>query len=240
MFIIQLIIIQVIIFAGLVFFLRKVMITSSYSQTQRLQQLNQENRKQAQELERQVSDAKIEYRQKIKDAEEEVKKIKARAVEEVEKLKEGMLKEAKEEKDFIIQQAINEKEKMREEIADEMIKNAGDHSCQMIQKILSSKSQQLLHHGLIDEILEELQGVSKETFPQEGKVSIKMAQTISEDQKRMIQSILDSKMNTSVEIGEVIDGSMIGGMVLTIGSLVIDGSLKAKLKSRDTSHFLLF
>ena len=48
--IIQLIIIQIITFAGLVFILRKIMITSSYGETQRLQELNKENTAKAQEL----------------------------------------------------------------------------------------------------------------------------------------------------------------------------------------------
>ncbi len=230
MFIIQLILIQIITFATLVFFLRKIMITSSFSETQRLQHLNQENKKKAQELAKKVDDAQIDYRKKIQEAEEQVKQLRAKAAGEAQEVKEKVLEEAKKEKEFIIRQAVNEKDKMREEIADEMRKSAGEHAREMMRKVLSSKNQQLLHHGLIEEILIELEGVDKEVFLQgEVNISIKTARAMSEEHKKKLSSILSSKMDGDITIGEIIDETMIGGMVIKIGSLVIDGSLKGKL-----------
>ena len=65
MLIIQMIIIQVITFAALVFVLRKIMYSASFGETKRLQQLNQENAKKAQELVNKIEEAEKQYQEKL-------------------------------------------------------------------------------------------------------------------------------------------------------------------------------
>ena len=209
------------------------MISSSHQETKRLQELNQINKKKAQELAQKIDDAQIDYQKKIREAEEKVSVLKAKAVEDAEKIKAKILTEAKQEKEFIIQQAINEKDKVREEISEEIRKASGKELCEILQRVLSAESQKLFHEGLVAEVLAELKNVGKETFPKEEKVFVTVAETMSEESKEQLQIILKDKMDGELMIKEVIDKAILGGMIIQMGSLVIDGSLIAKLKENN-------
>jgi len=76
---------------------------------------------------------------------------------------------------------------------------------------------------LISKIIEKIEEIDKE---KRGVVEVKIAST-----KKLEQETIEKlrKLIKNAEIEEEIDPSLIGGLKIQIGDLLIDGSIKAKL-----------
>ena len=231
MFIIQLILIQVFTFGALVFVLRKIMYSASYLETRRLQQLNNENTLKAQELAVKIEEAQSQYQQKLADAEAESRRLKSSAKEEIDKLKQQVLDKARQESERIIAQALNSKEKIKEEIEANMQEKCVAQSLSLIREVLGSKSQSLMHEGFVDEIIKEIEeiDVTKLQIPAD-KGELIIASAISETKKSKIASILSDKAGRAITLEATVNNEIIAGIIIKLGSFVIDASLAGKLK----------
>jgi len=210
------------------------MVSSSYSETKRLQELNVENTKKAEELEEKIEQAEKQYRDKIVKAEDEVKRLKEKAREEMDRLKEGMLAKAKEERQRLIDQALNVKERLRDEIEGELVEKSLELSRRIITDVLSAQSQQLLFEGFIDEVLGDLRNMDKEALegidPETEVVQVRTSHEMSDARRQRFAQVLSSKIGGDIPVRQEIDKEIIVGVIIQIGSLVIDGSLIAKFK----------
>lgn len=76
---------------------------------------------------------------------------------------------------------------------------------------------------LLSKIIEKIEEIDKE---KRGVVEVKITST-----KKLEQEIIEKlrKLIKNAEIKEEIDSSLIGGLKIQIGDLLIDGSIKAKL-----------
>lgn len=231
MFIIQLIIIQIITFAALVFALRKIMYSASYMETKRLEQLNAENVKKVQELTMKINEADKQCQEKIGSAEAEAKRLKIQSQEEIERLKEEILNKARQDAEHITASALNNKERIKEELEAKMLENAIDFSCTMLTVTLSSKNQKLLHEGLLSDVMQELDKIE----PKKIQISVTKGELITpyeieESKKEKLSQIISEKTNNKIHLEEKIIPEGIAGITIKLGSLIIDGSLRGKLK----------
>lgn len=233
MAILPFIIVQVIAFGMVVFVLRKMMMASSLNEVQRLQKLNLENTKKAQELEEKIETAETQYREKIHKAEDEIRKMKDKAREEADQIKEQTIAKAKEERERIISQALNTKEKLREEIEGDLLEKSLEFSRRIIVDVLGSESHKLVYEGFMDEVLTDLEKTGNEAFQDISVRSAPLVRTshpMSPPQKERLEHILSSKMGRAVSVKEQIDKEVILGIVIQVGSFVIDGSLVSKFR----------
>ena len=231
MFIIQLIIIQVITFVALVFVLRKIMYSASFTETKRLQQLNRENAKRAQELSAKMEEAEKQCRDKLEAAEREANRLKAQANEENEKLKQEALSKARQEGERIVKQALNTKEKIREELDAQLQQKCADQSLVLIEKVLNSKSVLSLHNALVKDALEEIGKIDASKLAvNTDKGELIAANEITKADKEALVMSISKKTGRNISLEELTDKSLIAGITIRLGSLVIDGSLSGKLK----------
>lgn len=241
MLLIQLIIIQFVTFLALVFILRKIMISSSFSETKRLQALNEQNVRRAQELEEKIEAAENEYKEKIKKAEDEIRALKAKAKEETIRLKEEMIAKGREERGRLITQAVNAKEKMREDIEAQLEGRTVELAKSIFQRILSAKNQRLVHEGFLEEVFEELKNLKEDMLqshmtaslqnPAEGvQCSVTTAHPLNSADKMKLEEILSLKAGREIAVEEKMDAGIMAGLVIKFGNLIIDGSLAARFK----------
>ena len=231
MFIIQLIIIQVITFVALVFVLRKIMYSASFTETKRLQQLNQENAKRAQELSAKMEEAEKQCRDKLEAAEKEANRLKAEAQEESEKLKLEALSKARQEGERIVKQALNTKEKIKEELEVQLEQKCVDQSLVLIEKVLSSKNMLFLHTALFKDVLEEIDKIDASRLAvNTDKGELITANEITKADKEALVLNISKKTGRTILLEEVTDKSLIAGITIKLGSLIIDASLSGKLK----------
>jgi len=227
----QIVLIHFMTFIAVVFVLRKIMYSASFSETKRLQQLNQENAKKAQELANKIEEAERQYKDKLTHAEDEIRKLKLEAKEEAERLKEEAMNKAKQESERIVNQALNTKEKLKEEIETQMRGKTIERSLDLIQDVLSSKNQSMVHEGFIDEVIEEIEKIEQGKLKvQTHKGEIITPYEIERGKRERIKAILSKKTGKKLSLEEKIDKGIIAGITIKLGSLIIDGSLKGKLR----------
>ena len=222
-------------FFGLVLVLRKVLISSSYAETKRLQQLNEENSRKAQELAGKLADAENEYREKMVQTDEEIRVLKAKAKKEIEELKEAIIAKGKAEGDRIVTQALNARDEIRAEIEEQMHERSVELARKIIAKVLQAEEQRLVHDGLLETVTQELQGIDRDQLRSAGpggesqvKVQIRTPRALTDQQKEKLEKALSLKLEKKLSLEEVIDEKIMAGIVMTFGSFVIDGSLSGR------------
>ncbi len=231
MFIIKLVIIQAVAFIGLVLVLRKIMYSASFEETKRLQQLSLENSKRAQELAAKIEGAEKQYQEKLEMAEMEIKRLKVEAKAENEKLKEETLIRARQEAERIVKQALNTKEKVREELEAGLQQKSVDQSVALIQEVLGSKNMILLHDGFVKSALEEIAKVDAANLNvTTDKGELIIAGRISEEDKQKLTALVREKAGKDISLEESLNKSLLAGIVIKLGSLVLDGSLSGKIR----------
>jgi F-type H+-transporting ATPase subunit b len=233
----QIIIVQVIAFTGLVLVLRKILISSSYKEINRLQQLNEENAEKSKELARKILDAENDHRERIAQAEKEARELKVKARREIEELKEALVAKGKAEGDSIVAQALNSKKEIRAEIEEEMHGKSVDLSRRICQKVLGSDELKLVFDGLLKNVLEELENIDKDRLKAidlgEGsplRIQVKASHAMNAQQKDKLETILSSKLDARISVQEVIDRDILSGIIIVLGSVVIDGSLSERFR----------
>jgi F-type H+-transporting ATPase subunit b len=231
MLIMQLIVIQVVTFIALVFVMRKIMYSASMNETRRLQVLNEENSKKAQELALKIEDAQRQYRDKIALAENEIAKLKAQAKEDAVHLKEDILSKARQEAERIVAQALSSRQEIRLEIEAEMKEAGIEQSLGIIMAVLSSDNLRHLHETCLKEAIIEIEKIDGSNFrvtTSEGELVTPYE--IDRETKEKIAGLLSGKADKKIVLREKIDRQIVAGITVKLGSMIIDGSLGGKLK----------
>jgi len=231
MLIVQLIIIQVVTFVVLVFVLRKLLFAEANTEVKRLQNLNEENEKKAEELKKKAEARELEYKERLKKDEENARRIKEDAEKEIEKQHSQAVERAKIEAEKIISQARNSKEKMREEVKNELEEKAVSFACELVKGVFDEKIYKNAHSELIDNIIHGLENID------ESKISDKVKSAelttpfpISAEETQRIKNIITKKASRQIDLKEKMDKGLIAGVIIKIGDLIIDGSLSNKLE----------
>lgn len=245
MLLIVFIVINLVTFLAMVLVFRKVMISSSYDETKRLQQQNLENSRKAVELEQKIEEAEKHYKEKLVRAEDEIRKLKERAIKEAEILKEQIVTKAKEERDRLIEQAINAREKLREDIESGLVEKSLELSRRIVTEIFNSEHQKLVYDVFLKEVFEAmekmdlgtLKGVIPGTVPVPAHSSagitqcrVQSSHALDPHQREKLIKILSERVGEKVSMEEVTDKGLIAGIIVQIGSFRIDGSLAAKFR----------
>ena len=227
----QLIIIQVITFAIIIVFLRMLFSRHLSFALRRLQQLHQENLEKEVALNKELERAKEDRRLEIDKGREEAKKIKEFAQIDAEKIRQEAILKSRQESSRIIDEANIEKERLKAEAIGQIEESAISLAREIMVEIFSKQLIEAMHLKLVDELIEELRKIDKKEF----KVKIERIQVVTshpllDKQKSTIQDILYDKTAYQAEFEEKIDEAIISGLVIDLGSLVLDGSLSNKLR----------
>ena len=227
----QLILIQVITFAILVFLLRQFLYKQNSQALERLQQLYQENLKREEDLKNGQETADQQLKEKIAQHNEEIGKLKAAGEVDIQKMHEEVLAKAKEEAKKIVDTAEAKREQIKASLVSEMEEKALVLAFDIIGHIFTAQVAQGIHHQLINEFIEEIE----KSDGQRMQINVETAEIaapypLTQVQEENLKNILSSKMGRSVNIKGTIDQEIVAGMVVRLENLVLDGSLRNKLK----------
>lgn len=232
MLVMQLFIIQLIIFIGLVIFLRNVLTKNVTRATSHLEKLTQDNLKKQEEINRALEKTKRDYNETIARAQQEANAIKEKATKEIEQLKEKTMEEARLESEEIIQKAERTKGLLIKEFEQKIEARAVERACELIQQVIPQNLQKQTHRHRVKELcqnrLEELE--RKYLVGEIKEVQIKSAFSLAPEERQTIKEILQKKIGTEFNLIEEVDPSLIAGLIINVGSLVIDGSIRFKIK----------
>ena len=227
----QLIVIQVITFAILVFLLRQFLYKQNSQALARLQQLYQENLKREGDLKNAQEAADKELKAKIAQHNEEIGKLKAAGEVDVQKMHEEVLAKAKGEADKIVAEAEGKRERIKASLVSEMEEKALVLAFDIIGHIFTDQVAQGIHHQLTNEFIEEI----KKSDGERMQLNVETAEIaapypLTQVQEENLKNILSAKMGRPVSIKGTIDQEIVAGMVVKLENLVLDGSLRNKLK----------
>ena len=228
------IIFQIVVFAGLIFMLRKIMTQNVISATQHIDELNQDYTKKDEDINRRWEEVKQKAEEIIRQAQEEGEKTKAELIKGAEVEKERILKETRVKSEEMVQQADKSCQAMLSEIEARIAKEAMNKATGLIHDVLPDKFKQSVHNewvdGLIANGFSHLKNIS---IPDNvSEVLIVAAFPLTGVQRQGLIQKLSSVLNRPVTLREEVEPKLIAGLIVTIASLVFDGTLKNKIMEK--------
>ncbi|OGX19853.1 MAG: hypothetical protein A3K83_07425 [Omnitrophica WOR_2 bacterium RBG_13_44_8b] len=227
----QLVLIQIITFAVIILFLRMLFYRQVQAALRRLQELHSHNLEKEVTLNKELERARGERQLEVEQGKQEARKIREAAKEEVVAEKEQFLLEAKRQAEQILKQASLECDRFKFEAKGQIEEASVALACGLIREIFSEKSKQALQKELVDELIEELRKVDKEKIKLDfNKAEITAGSPLLDSQKYNVRDILQSVVGHHVDLEEKVDATIISGLIINLGGLVLDGSLQNKLR----------
>ena len=219
-------VILIIVFAAIIVVLRKIFLSDTESAVSRLRQMDVESDGRQQELKNMQKDIDKQREIAINDTNEEIKALKEKTKQEVDKMRQEMLEKAREESDSIISAARSRTESVRQEIQQELQSQTIDYAGELITSALNKRILKDLDVSLVSELLQQLKSLDKSQLITDNKeVEITFAELPDEERKRQIKQDLTEVLGYEIQIKEKQDTSLLAGIILHLGSFVIDGSL---------------
>lgn len=230
--IVPLIVVQLLIFAVLITLFRRIMNQNVVTATKHLDELNQDYQEKEKKVSVEIEKARLKAQETINQAEEEALKLKTEIVERTQKEREELIAQARTQADEIIQQADKSRKQLLMDIEDRIAKEGVVKACELIQVALPEELKRLVHEHWVEEVVaggfQELQRLKISEDIQEIKVV--SAFSLTEEQKKKIFNRLKDFFGQQIPLKEEVDPKVVAGIVIHIGSLVLDGSLKNKIQ----------
>lgn len=227
----NLLIIQTVTFVGIFFLLRFLFSRNLDAALARLNVLHEENLIKEQQLTDELRHAKEEGEAEIKRAKEQACLIIEEARNESARLRLHLEEQAKTQANKIIDDAGIVAEKFKDKCVKESEAHSLELALKLVEELLSEKDKESLQQEFINEIISEIAKLSKDQFSvASDRVKVASSQALRKDQKENLQRVLKEKTGVEMIFEETLNKALIGGLIVEIGGLVIDGTLKNKLQ----------
>jgi F0F1-type ATP synthase delta subunit len=237
MLIASLILFQLIVFAALMVVLKRVLTKNIVSATGHLDELNQDYLKKEEDLKRRLEEVEQRSGEMILKAKEEAATIRKESALATKTESENIILQARAKGDEIMKQAEKSRQTLLEEMDKRITIGAIDKAAELIQNTLPQKLRQDAHAQWVADIMEDGLGQLKSARLEQGVKEIKVVSAfpLGDDLCKALSRKLKSALGADLPVKEEVDPRMVAGIVIHIGSLVLDGSLKNKIqeKTRD-------
>ena len=224
---------QVVIFAGLVVVLRRVLSRSATDTAAHLESLTAEYTRRQEELKRRLEESERQYTEQLSKAKAEAERLLAEAKQEAASSQAKTLEEARLESERIVRQGVETRDALRRDIEREIDRRSLERACELIQRALPRTLREDLQTRWFDELFRD--GLAKQferlrTEEAANEVKVVSALPLTKDQQALLRSQLKERLGRNVTVTEQIDDRLVAGLTMTIGSLVFDGSLASRVQ----------
>ena len=240
MFWLWLVVIQLVVFTLLVLFLRMILTRNISTATAHLHELNQDYNQKVEEANKKKQEVDRYYDEMLLKAKADAEKSKVQILREAQATQELVVKEARQQSEEIIGQANRAHETALSEIDSRVEARATGRACELVRSVLTEEMSETLHKQWVKDLLKTgLQDLDRLHIPDNVKeVPVATAFALSDEQKTALQKKLKEELGHEISMTENVRPELIAGLQITLGSLVIDGSLSHKIKevARDVRH----
>ncbi len=227
----SLILLQVVTFVVILLVMRFLFGSQLKIALNKLEVLHQDSLEKEEILNNELERAKKQSEAELSRAKEEAKLIVDTARRNAEKIASESEDRAQAEVKKLLADAADKAKRTEAEIVAGAEDKALKLSQELIRYTLSQSDQKTLQAQLVDEFIQDLEKVDKEKLVFPGKLAeISSAVALTAQQKEALIKALSSKTAKTISLEEKIDDTLVGGVVVKLGGLVIDASLKNKLK----------
>lgn len=226
------VVLQVVVFAGLVLLLRRLLTRNLTDATAHLQHMNAEYSRRHEELKQRLEAAEQQYREQTARAKLEAEQIVAQARQEAQSSRAKLLEGAHTESERIVQQGLESRGALRKEIEQTMDARATERACELLQTALPGPLRQEIQNRWFQELLQngltQLDRLKSDEAVHEAKVV--SALPLSAEQRSALREKLHGKFGRQLVVKEETDEHLVAGLMITLGSRVLDGSLASKVR----------
>lgn len=219
-------------FFGLVLMFRNVIGRNVTSATKQLEEMGQEYAKKEAEVERQLEEIKNKSQEAIVKAQEEAQKQKERIVKEAQEEKSRVLGAAQVKVDEMISQADKARQSLLSEIEQRIEEKALKRAIELLRQALPEQLRREIHdrwtNDLISSTLEQLDRLRVDENVDQARVVSAFSLEIG--QVEALKLKIREKLGRELGLKEDLEPDIISGVIVHIGSLVFDGSLKTKIQ----------
>lgn len=230
MLIIGFVVAQILILGVVIALLRRLIFSDTNSAINRLTKLDNMNREKEKILARKLEQAQKQIDEQKQGMQEEEQKIKAEARRAANQLHEDIIKKAKEEGDDIIRKAQAAKEQIR---TDAMIEAEGkmiEICAEILNKTLADVIQAQMNEKLVEEFIAELEKADLSKINSDVKeIEIISSKPVPVSDQEKIKKILEGKLGRQIRLYANEDPRLLGGVLMKIGTMVVDGSLAERV-----------
>ncbi len=231
MLIVQLIIIQTIVFGIVIYILKKLLYGDTQSAVNRLNDSYKEIQKKKEELTQKIGQIEAEYEKRKEAADKVANEYRDKAEKEMYAKSDALIKKAHEEAERIVLEAATAKDKIRAEIRKEEEINLVIFCEQILDKTLKGIMRDNIDAVIVENFINELKEADLSHIPGgTTEIEIVTRKPMTDDARKRIQEMLDSKLTKKYPIKEAVDPEIVGGVVLRFGTLILDGSLSGKIR----------
>ncbi len=228
---IPIIVLVVVVFVIIVVLVRLILVRQAVSAIARVKQVEDEVRKKEEEIRREIDEHEITFAKQKEEAEREIEARRDEAKREAARLKDQAAADAKVESQKIIDQAHKNEKLMKEQIELQMGQKAVEYGGSVFKLVFSDLMTAELDRLFIAELVEALGEIEKGSITVESpEANVTVANALSEEQRAELEAVLRSSIHDGSTITEHVDESIMGGLILKMGSLEIDGSLRNRYR----------
>lgn len=234
MLIASIMIFQILFFAGLIFMLRRILTQNVVSATRHLEELNCNYTKKEEEVNRLLEEAKQKSQELLSKTQKDAEAFKTKTIKEAQDESDKILKTARTQSEGMMQQAEKSRQQLLSEMDKRIEREAAVKASELIQQTLPDEFKQVVHKHWVEDLIEN--GFSRTErlhLPESlSEVRVISAFALTEDQRKKISKKLKDSMDREFVLKEEVDPNLVAGLVVVIGSLVLDGSFKNKIQEK--------
>lgn len=226
-----LVLLQLGIFAALVVFLRVILTRNISNATSHLHSLNQDYTQKLEDAKKRQVEADAYYDQAILRTKVDAEKQKVQILKEAHDSQEFTINQTRQQSAAILEQANKARETIVGEIEQRIEAASIERACGLISEVLPGQIDEAMHRKWVEDLAKSgLDQLGRLNIPADVKeVEVVTAYPLIPEQRLELSRRLKEIMKKDVKIIEREDRTLIAGFKLTLGTVVIDGSLKMKI-----------
>lgn len=238
MLLLQIIILMLMLFGGLLFVLRHILTKNISTATSHLDQMNAEFVKREEAIKEEQAEARKYYEDMVAKAKDEADKIRMEANRQVQEEKDKVLAEARAQSEQLIEKAEKTKELLINELRREVEAKMAAQVRDFIKMIFPKRVQEEVHKLWVEDLLTgNLSQLRSMRIPEEAReVRVKSAFPLTSSEKAALSKKFKEQLNRDMTLAEEVDPALMGGLLITIGSLVLDGTVANKIEQVITEN----
>ena len=228
----QIIVIQILTFVGLILMLRFLFYRQLNDALLRLKALHEENIAREEVLKSELDKIEKEKQNELVKAKRDAGRIIEESKDRALKMGMDMQAEAQSQAQRIVEKANENSKKMTRDIDNTTQAQAIDLSIQILKLTLTERTNEVFHSQLTSELIKEIENLPVNKFTVKEKIiKISSALVLTKEESSKMAKILAAKTgHNNIELVEDVNSDLIAGLIVQIGSLIIDGSLRNKMK----------
>jgi len=229
---ISMICVVIIIFVVLVLFMKKIINRDVVSATSHLDNLASEFTQKEEAIKKQYEELKRQSQEIIENAKKDAQAQKDNILKQADEEKNKVIDQAQEKANEIVKQADNARLALLAELERKIDERAVQKAGELLNEALPVNIRNDIHQRWVDDLISNsFQQLDRLRIP-EGISEIKVVTAFALNQKQSAALLakIKERLGYDVNLKEEIDPNIIAGLVVNIGGLFLDGSLRFKIQ----------